>query len=201
MVLRCRFLPVMDRIFAKKGEATGCPKVRLATVWFGQYEIITSNTHFSFDHSSPVRWCTDGSVIGTNDGVIPSDTETKDVPVDAFERNMNKIVELLVDPSSPYAIAHDTHPLSIILITPPMYNEEMRTGQGTLVTDERNYQYCQAVLRVAEGWKKREAGKRWRIASIDLYSSLEKARETGDATRFYTYAYPSTFENWCKLTW
>ena len=128
-----------------------------------------------------MRW------TGTNDGVVPSDTETKDVPLAQFEENMNHLLHLLLDPSSPYAVAHDTHPLSIILITPPKYNESMREGQGTMIGNERNYEYCQAVLRVGEGWKKKEEGQRWKVGMVDFYSALEKAREKGDETRFYTY--------------
>lgn len=36
MLSLCRFLPIMDRIFAKKGEAEALPKVRLVTVWLGK---------------------------------------------------------------------------------------------------------------------------------------------------------------------
>lgn len=129
-------------------------------------------------------------MIGSNDGVVPSETETKDVTLEVFERNMNQIVRLLVDPSSPYAVAHDTHPLSIILITPPMYNEEMRGGQNTTVMNERNIKYCEAVLRVGQAWQKKQDGERWKIGMVDLYRALEEARKSGDSRRFYTSAHP-----------
>lgn len=37
-----RFLPIMDRIFAKKGDGEGHPKVRLITIWLGKLLPVSS---------------------------------------------------------------------------------------------------------------------------------------------------------------
>lgn len=174
----------MDRIFAAKEDSASCQKVRLITIWLGTW----SHTRVQVVHKN--RLSNERSLtiltIGTNDSVVPSPTERKDVSVERFEENINKIIHLLVDSSSPYAVAHDTHPLSIILITPPMFHEDMRPDPSN-VTNERCLLYRQAVLRVGEAWKRKESGQRWKIGSIDLYGMLEKARESGDSKRFYVY--------------
>lgn len=116
---------------------------------------------------------------------MPSPTESKTVPLEVFRQNIQQILDLLTSPSSPYAVAHGSHPLSIILITPPAIHDDM-LGDTPAVSNEHTKLYRDAVLQIGAEWQKKQQGERWKLGTIDFFGALATARQTGDSTRFYT---------------
>lgn len=148
------------------------PKVRLVTLWLGESHCSRSHCHLRMNIDK----------AGTNDSALPTPQERKAVPVEQFEQNIRRILDLLTSSESPYAVAHGDHPLSIILITPPAIQEGLPTDHDA----EHTIKYRDAVLRVGEDLMQTQDGKTWKLGVIDLYNALSEAGKCGDPGRFYT---------------
>jgi hypothetical protein len=107
-------------------------------------------------------------VTGTNDAALPPSPQH--VPVETYTSNLHAIMEALTSPTSSYAVA-DTEGLNIILITPPALLPTMREPAWDRKT-EVTKTYVDACLRIAEEWKAKQSGQRWRVASIDAWSAI-----------------------------
>jgi hypothetical protein len=112
---------------------------------------------------------------------------SKHVPIPLFRQNIETILERLTSPSSPYAIAHSSVTVSIILITPPGIEDSFRDDPDN-INSERTQTYSDAVLDIGKEWaRKNKAGDKWKIGSIDLAGALLKAGEQGGTRQFYKF--------------
>jgi len=100
---------------------------------------------------------------------------------------METILERLTSPSSPYAIARSSVPVSIILVTPPGIEESFRDDPDN-VNSERTRKYSETLLDIGREWAgKNKEGDNWKIGSIDLSDAIMKAGERGGTRQFYKY--------------
>jgi len=110
--------------------------------------------------------------FGTNDSVLPSKEQY--TPIDVFVSIMDKFLENLTSPSSPYAVA--STPVSIILITPgPMLFSLMGGGKPTFRSMERTKEFVDAVLSIGQRWKGIEGRQNtsgWKIATVNLWDAM-----------------------------
>lgn len=122
-----------------------------------------------------------------------AEVNSKHVPIPLFRNNMETILERLTSPSSPYAIAHSSIPVSIILITPPGIEDSFRDDPDN-VNSERTRKYSDTVLDIGREWaEKHKEGDSWKIGSIDLSDAIIKAGERGGTRRFYKYVESAFF--------
>lgn len=117
---------------------------------------------------------------GTNDSVLPGVETGQNVPLESYIRNLNEVLDLLTSSSSPYAIAHQSFPLNVILITPPaMYSP----AQGDSM-DQRDpkvtKKYAEAVLQIGREWKDKAVkdGSGWRVGAVDLWTAIEQDHQS-----------------------
>jgi hypothetical protein len=123
---------------------------------------------------------------GTNDS-SNAEVNSKHVPIPLFRQNIDTILERLTSPSSPYAVAHSSVPVSIILITPPGVEASLLDDPNH-ITSERTQTYSDAVLDIGKEWaRKNKEGDNWKIGTIDLAGAILKAGEQGGTRQFYKF--------------
>jgi hypothetical protein len=109
--------------------------------------------------------------VGTNDAALPPSEQH--VPVETYTANLRYFMDELTSPSSPYAVS-STEGLNIVLITPPALLTTMREPEWNR-KPSLTKQYVDACLQVAEEWKAKQAGKTWRVGSIDAWNAIINA--------------------------
>jgi hypothetical protein len=128
---------------------------------------------------------------GTNDSVHPPNT--RHLPLPTFVSNLETLLDRLTSPSSPYAVAHGDHSLSIILITPPPLCPTWDPGYGPdrprVRTKDRQNEFRDAVLKIGDEYARKQSespGARWKLAVIDLWGATVKDAG-GDGTELSPY--------------
>ncbi|KAJ9096028.1 hypothetical protein QFC21_005392 [Naganishia friedmannii] len=162
-----RAIPLIKKIFPMRIGRTEFPEIKLLTIWFGTNDSdLPSVLPAPFPIDPEV---TTPTATNTEDSDSNAHTAGRAVPLDQYKANLNKMLELFLDPTSDFYLPG----VRIVLLTPPPVVVSMMPKEdAATVALDHTRQYKDACLSIGQKWSRESGGK---VQVLDCWKAVSEA--------------------------